>query len=274
MSKLRISVKHALPGRLRLQLSHPPVNWSENKMWVTKHEGINSVYYSEVSRTLLIYYDTRIVSQEEIILRAGLALSVEYTMAPVIIEKKEREEALDGLVYLSGAAIALGFITQAAGLMSRQLPLAAGALTAAAIINHGRKEIKKSGVFDPEVLSIIYLIPSLLNNNVLKASSITWLASFGRHFLFSGEEHLVLKAVKVKTDTNEPTFDVAVCTEKTHVNYKKVLQMIPVIIADGFLGMGLSNTNMIGRMKKISSSHNEQLEGLEGTNSRIFLKIR
>ncbi len=49
--------------------------------------------------------------------------------------------------------------------------------------------------------------------------------------------------------------------------------MIPILIADGFFGLGIGKARMLQNMKNVSSNHNYQLEGLEGTNSRILIKI-
>lgn len=282
MHNLKIVIQHSLPGRLRLRLSKPPHNWDKNNMYIKKHEGINSVYYSSVTKSILVYYDTNIVKKEEIIVRAGLALSVEYNLEPVIIEKKSKNVGLDGLVYLSGASIILAgasHLFHPATMINifnirKNLHLIAGATTTMAVINHARKEVNRTGIFDPEVLSVFYLIPSLLKSNVLTAAGITWLASFGRHFLYNSEENLVLRAVKVNSDENEPTYDIAITNYKVSLGYKDIIKMIPIIIADGFFGLGIGKAKMLQNMKQISSSHNNQLEGLEGTNSRIFIKIK
>lgn len=281
MGELKITIQHSLPGRLRLKLSKPPFNWEKNNMNIKKHEGINSVYFSHITKTILIYFDTSVITKEEIILRASLALSVEYNMEPVTIEKGIESVGLDGFVYLSGlsiitTAILHGFTPMNMGRivgLKADLSHFTGLLTAFAIINHGRKEIKRSGVFDPEVLSILYLIPSLVRKNVLVASGITWLATFGRHFLFNVEESLVLRAVKVNSEAKEPTYDVAITSDKNSIELKNIVKTIPIIIADGLLGFGIGKAKMLQSMKKISSSHNFQLEGLEGTNSRILIKI-
>ncbi len=281
MYDLRVVIQHSLPGRLRLKLTKPPLNWESNSMNITKHEGINSVFYSPITRSILIYFDTKIITKEEIVMRAGLALSVEYNLEPVLIEQIDKNVGLDGMVFFSGGAIIaaaashllnIGAVVNALSIR-KYLHLLAGASTAIAIINHARKEINRTGVFDPEVLSIFYLIPSLLKKNVLTASGITWLASFGRHFIFNSEEHLILKAVKVNSDEKEPTYDIAITNYKKSIGYKDIIKMVPIIIADGFLGLGIGKARMLQSMKNVSSDHNYQLEGLEGTNSRILIKI-
>lgn len=281
MDELSVIIQHSLPGRVRLKLTKPPLNWESNNLNITKHEGINSLFYSSVTKTILIYFDTKVITKEEIVMRAALALSVEYNLEPVLIEKRAKDEGLDGMVFFSGGAIIaaaashllnVGVVMHATQIR-KYLHLLAGASTTIAIMNHARKEIKRTGVFDPELLSIFYLIPSLLKRNVLTVSGITWLASFGRHFIFNSEEHLILRAAKVNSDSKEPTYDIAITNYKKSIGYRDIIKMVPIIIADGFLGLGLGKARMLQSMKSVSSSHNYQLEGLEGTNSRILINI-
>ncbi len=281
MGNLKVIIQHSLPGRLRLKLTKPPLRWSENSMNITKHNGISSVFYSPVTRTILIYFDTKLITKEEIVMRAGLALSVEYNLEPVVIEQSIKDRGLDGMVYFSGAAILAGAASHILNIntivhalsIRKFLHILAGASTAVAVLNHALKEVNRTGVFDPETLSIFYLLPSLVKKNVLPASAITWLASFGRHFLSSSDEHLILKAVEVNLDDKEPTYDITITNYKKSIGYSKILKMIPILIADGFFGLGIGKARMLQNMKNVSSNHNYQLEGLEGTNSRILIKI-
>jgi hypothetical protein len=60
---------------------------------------------------------------------------------------------------------------------------AAVGTTAVAVIEHAYIEIKRTGSFDPEALSIVYLINSASMSHLVRGSLFTWLASFSRHLI-------------------------------------------------------------------------------------------
>ena len=78
---------------------------------------------------------------------------------------------LDGLLTLTGSALT-GFTRW----------LSAGA-TMAAVVEHGYQELHVRGSFDPEVMSVFYLLNSLGKPNGLQASMLAWIVTFGRHLI-------------------------------------------------------------------------------------------
>ena len=73
--------------------------------------------------------------------------------------------------------------------------------TIGAIFEHGYKELNENGAFDPEVMSIMYLITSInevtavngTTNMSLYSPAIAWLLTFGRHILTRQERSILIE---------------------------------------------------------------------------------
>ena len=55
--------------------------------------------------------------------------------------------------------------------------------TLAAVIEHAHQELELKGTFDPEVMSVVYLINSIGKTNSVQASLVAWAATFGCHLI-------------------------------------------------------------------------------------------
>ena len=55
--------------------------------------------------------------------------------------------------------------------------------TLAAVAEHGYQELHARGSFDPEVMSVVYLINSIGKTNGMQASALAWALTFGRHLI-------------------------------------------------------------------------------------------
>ena len=86
--------------------------------------------------------------------------------------------------YLALACIGLDWATgfTASSLTSLTRWLSVGS-TLAAVIEHGYQELHVRGSFDPEVMSVVYLINSIGKPNTHQASLIAWAMTFGRHLI-------------------------------------------------------------------------------------------
>ena len=60
--------------------------------------------------------------------------------------------------------------------------LSAGA-TLAAVTEHGYAELHLRGSFDPEVMSVVYLINAIGKEDGVRASLVAWVLTFGRHLI-------------------------------------------------------------------------------------------
>ena len=53
----------------------------------------------------------------------------------------------------------------------------------AAVTEHGYAELHLRGSFDPEVMSVVYLINAIGKENGVRASLVAWVLTFGRHLI-------------------------------------------------------------------------------------------
>ena len=82
--------------------------------------------------------------------------------------------------------------------------------TSLAIIDHGYKEIKEHGAFDPELISSVYLFNAVKNGKLITGSFITWIAAFGRHSLDLPFEGVTVKVRETKNIfTGQPQFNIS-----------------------------------------------------------------
>ena len=178
---LHFEILHALPGRLRVKIEKPV----ESEQLFRNVTGVIHCSYNPKIQTLLIEYDTEAVSMDKLIVRLAAVYACEKRTKLLHIKHSEEKRftmaptgglalaliGLDGLLKLTGA--------QLAGISGW---LSTGA-TLAAVVEHGYQELQLRGSFDPEVMSIIYLINSIGKTNTFQASLLAWVVTFGRHLI-------------------------------------------------------------------------------------------
>ena len=74
-------------------------------------------------------------------------------------------------------------------LVTEQGPTAAATLTA--VVEHAYQELHTRGSFDPEVMSVVYLINAIGKPNGFQASLLAWIVTFSRHLLPRGPREQV-----------------------------------------------------------------------------------
>lgn len=178
---LHLDVLSAIPGRLRVQFERP----IEAQGHFARIRGVTECRYNPRIQTLTCRYDEAAVSEEQLILQLG-AIYVSVCGGKLLHVKRCEEEGfsmapsgylalgcigLDGLLTLTGSSLT-GF--------SRWL--SAGA-TMAAVVEHGYQELHVRGSFDPEVMSVVYLINSIGKPDGSLASPVAWALTFGRHLI-------------------------------------------------------------------------------------------
>ena len=181
---LHVTILHALPGRLRLQYEIPVPGPG---LYETIN-GMTACTYNPVLRTMLCCYDAQIATEKQMLMSICGTYAAQVH-APLIHVRHAEEErfsltASGGLSLISIAADAL---VEASGLTSQALHtftkwLSVGT-TLTAIVEHGYTELMSRGSFDPEVMSVVYLVNALGRPNTLPACAIAWGLTFGRHLL-------------------------------------------------------------------------------------------
>lgn len=176
-----MEVRHALPGRLRLWFQVPLPRWETA---FTSLQGVRSCTYNPTLRTMLVQYDSAL-GQEAMLM--NLAAAYARVSGAPLIHVRHREDG-EGQVE-SSAALSLGTIVLNGALTltgSTYAPFSgylAMASTLGAVISHGYHELRARGTFDPEVMSLVYLLNALGRTDTFRPCLVAWLLTFGRHLL-------------------------------------------------------------------------------------------
>ncbi len=272
-----IKIIHYLPGRLRIQLSRPPKKIKKIVSEVLTHKGICFAKFNPITRSLLIYYNPTEIECIEIIIRIGISLSVDLGMKPINILSNKQNFAFNVLDNYSLISVASTYIAKFLKINNTGLTLMnynAGFSTLIAVINHALNEMKLSGSPHPEVISAVYLVNAILKNNILLASTLTWIATFGRHILSVDSDNITLQAFKVlKEDSTKNYYDVAIKQFDQSFNNNNLLKLFTSSIKY-FIGINnQENSSMINKIRKISKNHGDILEGLSNNDEMIFLRL-
>ncbi|MCT4595321.1 MAG: hypothetical protein N4A57_13810 [Anaeromicrobium sp.] len=277
MQTLGITILHTLSGRLRLSLSWPPKNVEKFEKDVMGHAGIYSVKYSPITKSILIHYNPSEVDASEILIRVGLAVSVDHDLTAVEISTKTAEKEFHSLDRYAGISL-----TAAWAMKLTKLPLGiqnflkwnAALSSIGSIIYHAWSEVKSHGVYDPEVLSVVYLINAMKKENFLPATTGTWLTAFGRHLIDASGEKMILQAFKVYDKEQSSTYyDVAIMPKKSIKDGKDLVGRLIYSMTKS-IGLETSQIGWMKQMKNVSRSHGDILEGIGKLDNRIFLRLK
>ena len=164
-----MEVLSAIRGRLRLQFETAVASDEPFR----RVPGVLSCRYNPRIRTLLCEYDPDAISEEKLIVRLGAAYAAQTDAGLLHIKHCEEK----GFSMAPSGYLALFFIG-----LDGALSLTTGA-TLAAVVEHGYQELHVRGSFDPEVMSVVYLINSVGKPGAVRASLLAWIITFGRHLI-------------------------------------------------------------------------------------------
>lgn len=279
MSYPVMNIIHQLPGRVRLSLSMPPRRIKKFETEVLGHNGIHSVKFSPVTRSVLVYYNPIEIEMSEIIIRIGTALSLEYNMCSVYVENKKRNVGVSLIDNYALGALIAAWIGRSGWTpltnIGKLLDWNAGVSTLAAVVNHGISEIKLSGTPDPEVVTAIYLLNSMMKNQFLGASTITWISTFIRHLTGEESDRISIQAFQAfSQEENRMYYDVAVKSEES-LYHKSFIKIVGNFLRK-YVGIrsSLKVTSLLSQIKNVSNRHGDALEGLTSNNDIIFLRLK
>ena len=178
---VHLEVLSAIRGRIRLQLERSISSIQS----LQRLEGIRSCRYNPRINTLLCEYDPATISEDALLVRIG-AIYAAQTNAR-LLHIRHSEEAGFSMAPSGGLALlcigldgALSLAGSSLTMFSRWLSTGA---TLAAVVEHGYQELHVRGSFDPEVMSVVYLINSVGKPGAVRASLLAWIISFGRHLI-------------------------------------------------------------------------------------------
>lgn len=277
MKDLNVTIVHSLPGRVRLRLARPPRSITKFIDRVKNHDGIEQISFNPVTLSVLVHYRPAVVTASEITVRVGIALSLDYGSRGVNIAYEERTGSLTTLDYYAvsalGAATASSLIAKET-VLSTYLRYNAGYSTLLAVLRHAINDVQKEGIYDPEVISVVYLINAIARGNFLWASAITWFVTFGRHLLLPVREICRLEATKVIDETNATYIEVEVRPVRDH-KYDRNPVRFMVVVMGKVMGMNMDNSNhsIMEQIRQMARKHGNVLEGIGKKPGPVYLRL-
>jgi hypothetical protein len=248
---------------------------------IKTHAGVGSIQSSRATKNFLILFDQNEITPQEIILRAGLSLSIDFDMTPVRIRIQKKEHSISNLSALSFALIAANhgwrlLSTRSSG--SGRFQVLAGATTLVAVVEHVIQDFRGKGNFHPEVFSVYYLLLSFLKKDILKGSTITWFLTFGRHLMELPASALILIPEKKDPhcDIHQCEYEVTVRKEQSSNWFSKMMQTIPNTLLKAYkeMNLGLSiEEAFFQQMGNVADAHDDIIEGLEDIDHGFYLKV-
>ncbi len=178
---VHLEVLSAIRGRIRLQLERPV----SSEAPFAGIPGVRACRYNPRIRTLLCEYDPDVIEEEPLIIRLGAAYAAQ-TDAKLLHVKRSEEQGFSMAPsgYLALLCIGLdGALTVAGSPLTRFTRWLSTGATLAAVVEHGYQELHARGSFDPEVMSVVYLINSVGKPSAVRASLLAWIITFGRHLI-------------------------------------------------------------------------------------------
>lgn len=231
---IEVDVVFSVSGRLRMRVVKEPNNPLEILSKLKEKTKINIGRYTGPTKTFVLEYDKDLTDLNELILtfcglysrdikenqiklnyklsnKHAMGYSSLVSLAFIIIDLGMNFMGLGGGPNASDDALGFGMRSgQGQGIGGRMFGnmntyrnfVRWGALvtTTGAIFEHGYKELNEKGAFDPEVMSIMYLIRSMNRGTVvndetnvgLYSPAIAWLLTFGRHILTRQERSIII----------------------------------------------------------------------------------
>lgn len=263
---ITIRVVHSLPGRVRLRLSLPPLAADEMVKTVKDHPGISRISFNPHTRSVLLQYDLNETSQEELIIRVAVYISQENDLQPVRVFSEAKALEMSESAFFSGflilASLAGRLIPQTAAFRS-VLDWTAGIGTAYSIFDHGYEEFRERGNFDPEVLSVIYLLSSFSQGKFLPATLFTWIATFGRHLVRYSSKNVQIQPQHIEgSPENKPQYEIVITPINRLPGRKMLFNFLPMLIMNAAMGNRESiEGTLMDEMRKVSQDHGDVLEG-------------
>lgn len=278
-NQLAITIVHRISGRIRMRLSHPPMDEPQFKKAIQNHPGISSIIYTPVTGSLLIVFDTAEITYEELVVRTAVTLSRDYDMQAVKVFSGTEDHEMSVFTFYSGVLLVLSLLSRvlnAPPSLRLLLDNISGAGTAAAVIEHSAMDFKQVGEFHPEVLSIIYLVNSAFKKRLFNGSVITWLATFGRHLFKPIPQAVEVKVLPVKEkDSSNVYYEAAVSPLKKKDDVMKLFRLIPEVLTSLVINLtGMGERGLLEKIRELPEHHGQVLEGLENIQHGISVRMQ
>ena len=158
---------------------------------------------------------------------------------------------------------------------STTLDRLAGLTTAGAALHHGWLEYRRRGNFDPEVLTVTYLLTAMLGGNALPAAIFTWVGTFGRHLVQLPSPGVEVRPAQISRDSAAQQFEIVVAPDRTPPDKMTFFGMIPSMLFQAIMGRAPGqHGSLIEDIRRVAQMHDQVLEGVGGFQRGIPLRVR
>ena len=280
-TKPTVTVVHTLPGRVRMRLSHPLSDVSGLAGFVREHTGMGPIFYTARTGSLVVRFDPRAISSEEITLRTAFRYAIDQGNRPVRLLAAPERVALQNSAVISGVGVLTALGMRWLNPSARNAPSVqwlAGLGTAWSVLDHGWRELRSRGYVDPEMLALAYLAAALVRGNVLTASVVTWVATFGRHLVEMPSTGVLVEPVALPSATGqEPRYELVVGPD---TDAPDRLQLGVAGFLSGALRYAMTGGGAHGlrsfweELHDVSRVHGEVLEGYGRHRAGIPIRFR
>jgi hypothetical protein len=143
------------------------------------------------------------------------------------------------------------------------------------VVDHAQQELRERRTFDPEVLSLAYLVAAFVRGNFLAASVVTWLASFGRHLVAVPPAGVQVRPVEVRGRGNgEARYEVMIGPDVDAPEQVRVLSALQGLLKYAITGGGAHPfRNLLEDLRDVSKVHGEVLEGFGRMSQGIPIRF-
>ena len=273
-----VTIVHEIEGRIRMRLSQSPQSPERMYNLIKGHPGVISIEYTPLTKSVLSVFNPSQVSREEIVVRVAFSLALDYGAVPVRILAEPEVKEMTNSAFYSGFLLAASLAARALGISvtgRKGIDQIAGIGTAAAVIEHGWREVQHRGNFDPEVLSIVYLLSTFMRGNFLSGALFTWATTFGRHIIRTQPSGVELRPMAMSSnDEGEPKYEIVMESDKGKTNQVNLLGIIPTLLQYLLTGGTPDRKDLMGEIRVLSKVHGEVLEGLGEMRQGIPIRLR
>lgn len=265
MNNPTIVIAHKIKGRLRIKLSHPLRNLDDFKSEISNKNGVLDFSYNEITKSIIIRYDNFKVKEEEILLRIVAIYSKGYDLIPIRFIYNSKRKNMPPMAYYSLITLLIGGVSRYISMNERIkefINWAVVGTTIGAIGEHAYNEINQKGYFDPEVVSVMYLINSIGKGKFLIPSGVTWITTFGRHLLEMSYTKLIIEVNEFKNKcSDEKYYNITILPDSDNLKKANMLRVFLEKFIEGE-GNTLRKSFMISN-KGVSSHDGRMFEGFE-----------
>lgn len=214
--KPTIKVIHQLPHRVRIKLSQPITNKPFFCQIIKEKTKNTEIRYNHLIQTVLINFDPSEIRLQEIIYRVCTAFSLENGMVPIKLVEETTANPINRLSIYAGGMIMFSSIyaflnrkSLTFNFVDTNIAKATLGVTGLSILEHAYLDTKRKGIFDPELLSVVYLLKNYIDSPKLSSLVLMWLTTFGRHLVVNYREVKDVNLLKVKSVDSQKTYYIA-----------------------------------------------------------------